>query len=151
MLDEIGGAVDWQGLDAAHHLHPFTDHKSLHEGKVRVITGANGVFLEDSDGNRILDGMAGLWCVSAGYGRRELVEAASRQMTKLPYYNTFFKTTNQPAVALAQRLAQIAPAGMNHAFFACSGSAWKISRAMFSRNSTRSRSIATSNPCSARP
>jgi putrescine aminotransferase len=122
MLDEIGGSVDWQGLDAAHHLHPFTDHKALHEGGVRVITGADGVFLYDSAGHKILDGMAGLWCVAAGYSRRELVDAASAQMTKLPYYNTFFKTTNQPAVALAQRLARIAPAGINHAFFACSGS-----------------------------
>jgi putrescine aminotransferase len=122
MLDEIGGSIDWQGLDAAHHLHPFTDHKSLHAGRVRVITGADGVFLYDAEGNKILDAMAGLWCVAAGYSRRELVDAASTQMTKLPYYNTFFKTTNQPAVALAQRIANIAPAGLNHVFFACSGS-----------------------------
>jgi putrescine aminotransferase len=66
--------------------------------------------------------MAGLWCVSVGYSRRELVEAATAQMTKLPYYNTFFKTTTQPVVALSQRLARLAPAGLNHAFFACSGS-----------------------------
>jgi putrescine aminotransferase len=122
MLDEIGGSIDWQGLDAAHHLHPFTDHKALHAGGVRVITGADGIFLYDSNGNKILDGMAGLWCVAAGYSRRELVDAAAAQMAKLPYYNTFFKTTNQPAVALAQRLARIAPEGINHAFFACSGS-----------------------------
>jgi putrescine aminotransferase len=122
MLDEISGAIDWQGLDSAHHLHPFTDHKSLHDGKVRVITGADGVFLHDADGNQLLDGMAGLWCVSVGYSRRELVEAAAAQMTKLPYYNTFFKTTTQPVVALSQRLARLAPEGLNHAFFACSGS-----------------------------
>jgi putrescine aminotransferase len=122
MLDEIGGMIDWQGLDAAHHLHPFTDHKSLHEGKVRVITGGEGVFLRDSDGHQILDGMAGLWCVAVGYSRQELVRAATTQMSILPYYNTFFRTTNQPAVALAQRLAKLAPVGLNHAFFACSGS-----------------------------
>lgn len=122
MLDEIGLSVDWQGLDAAHHLHPFTDHKPLHAGKVRVITGAEGVFLQDSDGHELLDGMAGLWCVNVGYGRRELVEAAAAQMTKLPYYNTFFKTTSPPVVALSQRLAALAPDGLNHAFFACSGS-----------------------------
>jgi putrescine---pyruvate transaminase len=122
MLDEIGGAVDWQGLDAAHHLHPFTDHKALHAAQVRVITSADGVFLEDSEGNRLLDGMAGLWCVNAGYSRPELAAAAAAQMTKLPYYNTFFKTTNQPATALAQRLAGLTPDGLNHAFFACSGS-----------------------------
>jgi putrescine aminotransferase len=122
MLDEIGGSIDWQGLDAAHHLHPFTDHKSLHQGKVRVITGADGIFLYDSAGQKILDGMAGLWCVAAGYSRRELVDAAATQMAKLPYYNTFFKTSNQPAIALAQRLARLAPENLNHVFFACSGS-----------------------------
>jgi putrescine aminotransferase len=122
MLDQVTGLVDWQGLDAAHHLHPFTDHKSLHETKVRVITGAEGVFLQDADGHKILDGMAGLWCVAVGYSRPELVRAAADQMSTLPYYNTFFKTTNQPAVALAAKLAAIAPAGLNHAFFACSGS-----------------------------
>jgi putrescine aminotransferase len=122
MLDQISGAIDWQGLDSAYHLHPFTDHKALHAGKVRVITGANGVFLHDSEGHKILDGMAGLWCVAAGYSRPELVEAAARQMTKLPYYNTFFKTTTEPVAALAQRLAAITPDGLNHAFFACSGS-----------------------------
>jgi putrescine aminotransferase len=122
MLDQVTGSVDWQRLDAAHHLHPFTDHKSLHETKVRVITGADGVFLHDADGHKILDGMAGLWCVAVGYSRPELVRAAADQMTTLPYYNTFFKTTNQPAVALAARLAALAPAGLNHAFFACSGS-----------------------------
>ena len=122
MLDEVSGSIDWQGLDAAHHLHPFTDHKSLHESKVRVITSADGVFINDADGNRILDGMAGLWCVDVGYSRRELVEAAAAQMTKLPYYNTFFKTTTPPAVALSQRLAKLAPAGLDHVFFASSGS-----------------------------
>jgi putrescine---pyruvate transaminase len=122
MLDDINGAVDWQGLDAAHHLHPFTDHKDLHARRVKVITGAQGVFLRDSDGNELLDGMAGLWCVAAGYGRKELVDAATAQMTKLPYYNTFFKTTNEPAILLAQKLASIAPEGINHVFYACSGS-----------------------------
>jgi len=119
MLDNI---TDLVSLDAAHHLHPFTDHKDLHERGVKVIERAEGVFLYDAKGNKILDGMAGLWCVAAGYGREELVEAASTQMRKLAYYNTFFKTTNEPAIALAAKLASIAPEGINHAFFACSGS-----------------------------
>ncbi len=120
MLNETS-RVDWQAVDTAHHIHPFTDHKTLHQGKIRVITGADGVFLTDAEGHRILDGMAGLWCVDVGYGRRELVDAAAAQMMKLPYYNTFFKTTTQPVAALAQRLARLAP-GFNHAFFATSGS-----------------------------
>ncbi|HUM08977.1 MAG TPA: aspartate aminotransferase family protein [Acidocella sp.] len=122
MLDDINVAATLRDLDAAHHFHPFTDHKDLHARGVRVITSAEGVFLYDAEGNKILDGMAGLWCVAAGYGRQELVDAAATQMAKLPYYNTFFKTTNEPAVRLAHRLAQIAPEGLNHAFFACSGS-----------------------------
>lgn len=114
--------ADFQGLDAAHHFHPFTDHKELHAHGVRLITSAKGVYIHDSNGNKILDGMAGLWCVAAGYGRQELVDAATRQMTTLPYYNAFFKTTTEPTVLLAKKLAEISPAGFEHAFFACSGS-----------------------------
>src|SRR5207244_2417391 len=62
----------WQDLDRAHHVHPFNDPKSLAAKGVRVITRAEGVYVWDSDGNKILDGMAGLWCVNVGYGRREL-------------------------------------------------------------------------------
>ena len=77
MLDEISGSIDWRGLDSAHHLHPFTDHKSLHEGKVRVINSAEGVFLTDSDGNKILDGMA------AGFGA-SMSATAGANWSKLP-------------------------------------------------------------------
>lgn len=127
MLDDIETgrfpqSFDWQAADAAHHLHPFSDHKSLHQEGVRVITAADGVWLTDEAGNQILDGMAGLWCVAAGYGRTELVEAASRQMQTLPFYNTFFKTATRPVIALAERLTAMAPGDLNHAFFACSGS-----------------------------
>ncbi len=122
MLDDLNHAIDWQAEDAAHHFHPFTDHKELHQQGVRVITSAEGVYIHDSQGNKIMDGMAGLWCVAAGYGRAELVEAAASQMRKLPYYNAFFKTTTEPTVLLAKKLASIAPAGFEHVFFACSGS-----------------------------
>jgi putrescine aminotransferase len=111
-----------QRLDAAHHLHPFTAHGPLSEKGVRVITGAEGTWLRDSEGRRILDGMAGLWCVNIGYGRAELAEAAYRQMKELPYYNTFFQTTHVPAIALATRIAELAPGDLNHVFFASSGS-----------------------------
>jgi putrescine aminotransferase len=122
MLDNIDSAVNWQALDAAHHLHPFTDHKELHERGVKVIERAEGVFLYDQNGHKLLDGMAGLWCVSLGYSRPELAEAAAKQMAVLPYYNSFFKTTNKPATALAAKIASIAPEGLNHVFFASSGS-----------------------------
>ena len=114
----------WRALDVRHHLSPFADYKSLKqdEGGSRIITQAEGIYLTDSEGHRLLDGMAGLWCVNVGYGRAELAEAAYRQMLELPYYNTFFKTATPPAVELSEKLAEIAPAGLNRAFFGSSGS-----------------------------
>lgn len=114
--------AELQALDAAHHLHPFTKAKGLAERGARIITRAEGVWLHDSEGHRILDGMAGLWCVNIGYGRRELAEVAARQMLELPFYNTFFMTSHVPAIALAARLAELAPGDLNHVFFASSGS-----------------------------
>lgn len=111
-----------QALDAAHHMHPFTTQEALATRGARVITRADGVWITDSDGNRIIDGMAGLWCVNIGYGRERLAEVAARQMKELPYYNTFFMTTHVPAIALSQKLAEIAPGDLNHVFYAGSGS-----------------------------
>ncbi|MEE9314061.1 MAG: aspartate aminotransferase family protein [Rhizobiaceae bacterium] len=111
-----------QTIDNAHHLHPFTDHDELREAGVRVVTGAEGHYFDDSEGNQILDGMAGLWCVNVGYGREELAKVAYDQMVELPYYNTFFKTTHPPVALLAQRIAQLAPEHINQVFFGASGS-----------------------------
>ncbi|HEY5701315.1 MAG TPA: aspartate aminotransferase family protein, partial [Gammaproteobacteria bacterium] len=114
--------AEWQRLDIAHHLHPFTDYKVLSKKGSRIITRAEGVYVWDSEGNKILDGMAGLWCVNLGYGRRELVEAGCRQLESLPFYNNFFQTTHPPAVDLATLLAEVAPKHLNHTFFTNSGS-----------------------------
>ena len=113
---------DWQAADSAHHLHSFTDTKSLAEQGCRVITRADGVYIWDSDGNRLLDGMAGLWCVNLGYGRRELAEAAYGQLLELPYYNNFFKTSPPTAIELAGLLAEITAPHLNRVFFTNSGS-----------------------------
>ena len=69
-LANLPPTAEMQATDAAHHLHPFTDTKALNAKGARVITRAEGVYLWDSDGNQILDAMAGLWCVNVGYGRR---------------------------------------------------------------------------------
>lgn len=114
--------AELQALDAAHHIHPFTTQNDLASRGARVITRADGVWIHDSEGNQILDGMAGLWCVNIGYGRDRLADVAARQMRELPYYNTFFQTTHVPAIALSQRLAELAPGDLNHVFFAGSGS-----------------------------
>ena len=113
---------DWQAIDSAHHMAPFTDYGDLRQHGARIITHAEGHHIFDSDGNRILDAMAGLWCVNVGYGRPELVEAAASQMARLPYYNNFFKTSNQPVAALSKKLAEITPDGLNNVFYANSGS-----------------------------
>ena len=112
----------WRELDRRHQLHPFTDHRALADAGIRVITRAQGVYLWDSEGHRLLDGMAGLWCVNAGYGRTELVEAARHQLEVLPYYNAFFQSSTPPAVELAARLAELAPAELSRVFFTNSGS-----------------------------
>ncbi|UWQ62686.1 aspartate aminotransferase family protein [Leisingera caerulea] len=114
--------AELQALDAAHHMHPFTANGELSQKGARIITRADGVHLTDSEGHQILDAMAGLWCVNIGYGRDELAEVAARQMRELPYYNTFFQTTHVPAIALAAKIAELAPGDLNNVFFAGSGS-----------------------------
>ena len=122
MISPNAPTAELQALDAAHHMHPFTTAADLARKGARVITRAEGCWLTDSEGERILDGMAGLWCVNVGYGRRELAQAAARQMEELPYYNTFFQTTHVPAIQLAARIADLAPGDLNTVFFAGSGS-----------------------------
>lgn len=112
----------WQEMDAAHHLHPFTTHHELAKTGVRVITKAKGVYIWDSEGNRLIDGMAGLWCVQVGYGREELAEAGYKALQELPFYNTFFQTTHPYAAELSQRLSEVTPKGIDRFFFANSGS-----------------------------
>ena len=114
--------AELQALDAAHHLHPFTHGAELAKKGVRIMKSAKGAWLTDTEGHRILDAMAGLWCVNIGYGRHELAEAAAAQMEDLSYYNTFFQTSHIPAIALAAKIAEVTPEGMNHVFFSASGS-----------------------------
>ena len=114
--------AELQALDAAHHMHPFTDNSALAKKGARIMKSAKGVWLTDTEGHKIIDGMAGLWCVNIGYGRKELAQVAAQQIEELAYYNTFFQTSHIPAIALAAKIAEIAPEGMNHVFFAGSGS-----------------------------
>ena len=114
--------AELQALDAAHHMHPFTENAALARKGARIMTQGKGVWLTDSEGNKIIDGMAGLWCVNIGYGRPELGNVAKAQMDQLAYYNTFFQTSHVPAIALAAKIAELAPGDLNHVFFAGSGS-----------------------------
>jgi putrescine aminotransferase len=115
-----------QALDSAHFIHPFTDHGDLATRGARVIARAEGIYVWDSEGEKMLDAMSGLWCVNVGYGRKQLADAAYQQMMTLPFYNSFFQTTNVPAVKLATRLAALAPKvdgrSFEHVFYSSSGS-----------------------------
>jgi putrescine aminotransferase len=112
----------WQELDRRHFLHPFTDHRELGERGTRVITRAEGVYVWEATGRRLLDAMSGLWCVNLGYGRQELAEAGCRQLREMPYYNSFFQCSHPPAIELAAELCAVAPPGFNRVFFTNSGS-----------------------------
>jgi putrescine---pyruvate transaminase len=111
-----------QAKDTAHYLHPFTDFKALAAKGSRVMVRGEGIYIWDSEGNKIIDGMSGLWNVNLGYGRKELADAAYKQLNTLPFYNSFFQTTNIPATELATAIADIAPPHMNRVSFANSGS-----------------------------
>ncbi|OGB82317.1 MAG: aminotransferase [Burkholderiales bacterium RIFOXYC12_FULL_60_6] len=115
-----------QALDSAHFIHPFTDHGDLATRGARVIVKSEGIYVWDSEGKKLLDAMSGLWCVNVGYGRQALAQAAYDQMMTLPFYNSFFQTTNVPAVKLAARLAALAPKvgdrTFEHVFYSSSGS-----------------------------
>ena len=112
----------WQALDAAHHVHPFSDTAALNKEGVRVITRGKGVYLWDSEGKKIIDGMSGLWCVQLGYGNEALAEAGYEALQTLGYYNHFFKTSNPWTIELAAKLATLLPAGHERILFANSGS-----------------------------
>ncbi len=114
--------ADYQRLDSAHYLHPFTDFRELGTKGARIVTRADGVYLWDSEGHKTLDAMSGLWCVNVGYGRKELAEAAYKQMLELPFYNSFFQCAHPPAIELATALSEVTPPGFGHVFFTGSGS-----------------------------
>ena len=124
-LDQPAGTrstAEWQAADAAHYLHPFTDFKALAAKGSRVMTRAENIYLWDSEGHKIFDAMSGLWCVNVGYGQQALIDAATAQMTTLPFYNSFFQTATPPAIELAELLAEVTPPQFQHVFFSGSGS-----------------------------
>ena len=128
-----------QALDGRHYLHPFSDHKQIREHGTRVIARGEGVYIYDTEGRQILDGMSGLWCVSLGYGRRELIEAAHRQLQTLPYYNSFFQCTTRPAIELATLLSELAPPAL------------ATSASIFRRPTRNGRAPTAASSCLTRP
>ncbi|MDH3694677.1 MAG: aminotransferase [Gammaproteobacteria bacterium] len=102
-------------------LHPWENVKTIGENKRTVVTRSEGVYLYDSDGNRLLDGPAGMWCVNVGHGRKEIADVISEQAMQMPYYSPW-SLTNAPASILSERIAKLAPGDLNHVFFTTCGS-----------------------------
>jgi len=108
--------------DIASLLHPYTDARAHERNGPIVIERGEGIFVYDSNGTEYIEGLAGLWSVAVGFGEPRLVEAASRQMTKLSYYHTFSSKSHEPSIRLAEKLVELTPQNLTRVFFTSSGS-----------------------------
>ncbi|MCX7933321.1 MAG: aspartate aminotransferase family protein [Rhodovarius sp.] len=108
--------------DIAHVLHPYTDARAHAAAGPLVITRGEGCRVYDEQGRAYLDTAAGLWCASLGFSNERLVQAAARQMRRLPFYHAFTGRSHEPLVELAEMLIERAPVPMSKVFFANSGS-----------------------------
>jgi len=118
----IGQGNSPEARDVASVLHPYTNLKKHEETGPLVIARGEGVWVYDNAGNGYIEGLAGLWSTSLGFGEERLIEAAARQMRELPYYHAFASKSHLPMIDLAERLKELAPLPMSHVFFANSGS-----------------------------
>lgn len=114
--------VSLRNLDRRYHLHPFTDHKQMHKDGTYIIDSAKGCWVKDEKGQELLDGLAGLWCVNSGYGQEKIIEAITDQLRRLSFYPSFFNSTTETSIKLAEKLVQIAPKNMGQVMFCNSGS-----------------------------
>ncbi len=108
--------------DRDHVLHPYTDFSSFAKTGSQIIESAKGMYVVDDKGRKLMDGIAGLWCVNIGHGRQEMADAISRQVLQMQYYNPFGASSNVPAAELGAKLAELAPGSLNHVFYSCGGS-----------------------------
>ncbi|SAK51955.1 aspartate aminotransferase family protein [Caballeronia ptereochthonis] len=108
--------------DRNHLIHPVVSYRAHEARGVTVLDSADGVFLSDIEGNRLLDAFSGLWCVNTGYGHASIVEAAAKQMAKLPYATGYFHFGSEPAIELAAKLVEVTPASLQHVYFTLGGS-----------------------------
>jgi adenosylmethionine-8-amino-7-oxononanoate aminotransferase len=104
-----------------HWVHPWEDFKSLNHVERTIIAQSEGIYLHDSDGNRLIDGPAGMWCMNIGHGREEMAQAIAEQVMRMPYFSPW-SLGNPPAAELGEKLAQITPGDLNHVFYTTGGS-----------------------------
>jgi 4-aminobutyrate--pyruvate transaminase len=108
--------------DVAYQIHPYTNARRHERIGPIVIERGSGIYVYDDQGRAYIEAMAGLWSVAVGFGEDRLVQAAARQMSKLPYYHTFSHKSHEPSIELAEKLVKMSPDGLNHVFFTSSGS-----------------------------
>ncbi|MDE0747527.1 MAG: aminotransferase [Porticoccaceae bacterium] len=108
--------------DKEHFLHPFQVFDAFHEEGALPIAAAVDAYIYDSDGNKYLDAVGGLWCTNIGLGREEMAEAIADQVRNMAYASPFVDMTNIPAAQLAAKLAELAPGNLNHVALSCGGS-----------------------------
>ncbi|MDZ7907025.1 MAG: aspartate aminotransferase family protein [Gemmobacter sp.] len=120
-------------LDRAHLIHPVASWRGHEKAGVRMLTAAKGATVTDAQGQTLIDGFAGLWCVNAGYGQESVIEAATRQLRDLPYATGYFGLGSEPPIRLATRLADHAPGDLDHVYFTLGGSDAVDSTVRFAR------------------
>ena len=113
---------DLQRKDKRHAVHGFVNFATFFDSDSEILVEADGAYVTDIDGNRLLDGMGGVWCVNIGYGRDEMAEAVAEQMRRLPFASPFRSTTTPPATELSAKLAALSPGDLNHVFYSGGGS-----------------------------
>ncbi|WP_445288576.1 aspartate aminotransferase family protein [Variovorax atrisoli] len=109
-------------IDRAHLIHPVSPWRVHEQRGPTVLASGEGAWLTDTNGHRLLDAFAGLWCVNVGYGQESVVQAATEQMRRLPYATGYFHFSSEPAIRLAQKLVQIAPASLTRVYLTLGGS-----------------------------
>ena len=108
--------------DVAYALHPYTNLAAHEELGPMIITRGEGIYVWDDDGNKYIEGLAGLWCVSLGFSEQRLIDAATKQLQELPYSHIFAHRSTHAVIELAERLLSISPEPMSKVFFTNSGS-----------------------------
>jgi 4-aminobutyrate--pyruvate transaminase len=108
--------------DIANVIHPYTNLAMHSDVGPLIITHGKGIYVYDEDGKGYIEGMAGLWCTSLGFGEEELIDAAVEQMRKLPYYHSFSGKSTNPLIDVSEKLLAMAPANMSRVLLSNSGS-----------------------------
>lgn len=108
--------------DKKYVIHPYTNLSAHNDAGPFTIVGGEGIYVDDDQGNRLIEAMSGLWCTSLGFSESRLVDAATRQLKKLPYSHLFSHRSTEPAIELSERLIEIAPEGISRTYLVNSGS-----------------------------